>query len=49
MQIGTIVKYLADNDLGIIVDKDEFGAYRVKWNDGCEDWHIQSELEVVCE
>ena len=49
MKIGTIVKYLADNDLGIIIDKDKDGEYRVKWNDGCDGWYILSELEIICE
>jgi len=51
MKIGTIVKYLADNDLGIIVDKDEFGEYYIKWNSGEDGWFspLDCELEVICE
>jgi hypothetical protein len=48
MRIGSLVKYLADNDLGIIIDKDEFGEYHIRWNSGEDGWYIPSELEVIC-
>jgi len=48
MRIGSLVKYLADNDLGIIIDKDEFGEYHIRWNSGEDGWYVPSELEVLC-
>ena len=52
MRIGTVVKYYADGDLGIITGiNTEWGEYRVKWvvlSDG-DGWYISSELEVICE
>ena len=49
MQVGSLVKYHADNDLGIIIDKDEdFGEYYVKWNSGEDGWYMPYFLEVIC-
>jgi uncharacterized protein YodC (DUF2158 family) len=48
MQVGTIVRYRNDGDLGIVKDIDATGMYYVKWSDGKEDWHLRSEMEIVC-
>ena len=49
MQVGDLVKYISDNDLGIIIDKTKSGKYRVKWNDDCDGWYNGRVLEVICE
>ena len=48
--IGSLVMYCDDGDLGIITDTDPCnGMCRIQWNDGKNGWHLQSELEVLCE
>ena len=53
MQVGTIVKWITANDLGIIIDKEEdFGEYCVKWVAGScsgeDGWYMPYCLEVIC-
>ena len=48
MQVGSLVRYRNDDDLGIVTEIDATGMYHIKWSDGKEGWHLQSELEVIC-
>ena len=58
MQVGSLVKYIANNDkiywkpegdaIGIIISGGKGDTqYCVKWNDGRDGWYIRSELEVL--
>ena len=50
MRIGSLVKYLDDGDLGIILDIDPcFDQFWIHWlsADG-KGWQCRSELEVIC-
>jgi hypothetical protein len=51
MRVGSLVKYLYDGDLGIILDTDPpTDQFWILWlsADG-KGWQLRSELEVVCE
>ena len=48
MQVGSLVRYRNDADLGIVTEIDATGMYHIKWSDGKEGWHLQSEMEVIC-
>jgi hypothetical protein len=50
MEVGDLVRYIDDGDVGIIIDidPDNYGEYHVKWGDGCEGWHRTSDMEVIC-
>tara|TARA_B100000287_G_scaffold303825_1_gene286979 strand:+ start:317 stop:484 length:168 start_codon:yes stop_codon:yes gene_type:complete len=54
MQIGSLVRYLEDGDLGIVValgvedDSDNAVWFQVRWGDGTDDWHQLKEVEVLC-
>ena len=48
MNIGDLVRYNEDGDIGIILEVDvDFDFYRVHWSDGEEDFHLESEMEVI--
>ena len=51
MRIGSLVMYLNDGDLGIIVEVDPCnGMLRVHWFSAWGyGWQLESELELVCE
>ena len=50
MKVGDLVRYNDDGDIGIILEVDvDFDYYRVHWSDGCEDFHLESEMEVLDE
>ena len=51
MQVGDLVRYNDDGDIGIIIeiDPDMYCEYLIKWGDGCEGWHLSSEYEVIHE
>ena len=51
MRIGSLVKYLDDGDLGIIIDIDPCsGQFRVHWLSAWGyGWQLRSELELVCD
>ena len=51
MRVGSLVKYLDDGDLGIIIDIDPCSNqfwihWFFAWGYG---WQLRSELELVCE
>jgi hypothetical protein len=55
MQIGDLVKYIASNDIGIILDKEyecyQEDTYKVYWfadDDWNDDWWDGSDLEALC-
>ena len=50
MQVGDLVGY-EDGDIGIIImiAKKPLGDYYIQWGDGCDGWHLLSELEVIDE
>ena len=49
LQVGDLVKYISDNDVGIIIDKTKSGKYRVKWiDDDCDGWYNGRVLEAIC-
>ena len=50
IEIGSIVRYKHDGDIGLIiriVDDPMYPLYWVKWGDGCEGDHLDFELEVI--
>ena len=49
MQVGDLVRYKEDGDIGIIIEYDPamYCKYHVKWGDGCEGWHLSGEMEVI--
>ena len=48
LKVGALVRY-EDGDIGIvIIVDDDFGDYYIQWGDGCCDWHVLGELEVIC-
>jgi hypothetical protein len=49
LKVGDLVRYDADGDIGIVilVNIEVTGDYKVQWSDGCYDWHLESELEVL--
>ena len=52
MQVGDLVRYDGDGDIGIIteVSKNFDGSetdYYVHWYDGTDGYHLESELEVI--
>ena len=51
MRVGSLVMYLNDGDLGIIVEVDPCnGMLRVHWFSAWGyGWQLGSELELVCE
>ena len=51
MRVGSLVKYLDDGDLGIIIDIDPCsGQFWIHWFSACgKGWQLRSELELVCE
>ena len=52
MQIGDLVRYNEDGDIGIIIeiDPEMHCEYLIKWGDGCQGWHLWSEfVEVIDE
>ena len=51
MQVGDLVKYHHDGDIGIITEVNESSCdpYFVQWASGEEGYHIASELEVIDE
>ena len=46
--IGTIVRYRNDGDIGIVKNIDATGMCLIDWSDGCMGWHLQSEMEIIC-
>jgi len=51
MQVGDLVGY-EDGDIGIIImiGKGEQPDHcYIQWSDGCNGWHLLSELEVINE
>ena len=56
MDIGDLVKYIASNEIGIIIDKEyecyQEDTYRVYWltdEEPVDDWWDGSDLEVISE
>ena len=51
MRVGSLVMYLCDGDLGIILDIDPCtGMLWIHWLSACgKGWQLRSELEVLCE
>jgi len=49
MQIGSLVRYKDDGDLGIIIDINLRGDCRVKWSDGVDGYFCPTTMEVICE
>jgi len=49
MQVGDLVKYHYNGDIGLITEVDSDGEFYVQWADGKEGYHIESELEVINE
>ena len=49
LKVGDFVMYEADGDIGIVilVNIDNDCDYKIQWSDGCYDWHLLSELEVL--
>ena len=50
IEIGTLVEYKADGDIGLITEIIEdpmCHIYRVKWGDGTEGDHLPHEFEVL--
>ena len=50
IEVGTLVKYYEDGDLGIvtkIIEDPMYPLYWIKWNDGTEGDHLDFELEVI--
>tara|TARA_Y100000022_G_C12913100_1_gene223713 strand:- start:105 stop:266 length:162 start_codon:yes stop_codon:yes gene_type:complete len=51
LEVGTLVKYNADGDIGLITEIIEDAVlchiYRVKWGDGTEGDHLPHEFEVL--
>ena len=50
LKIGDLVRYKDDGDIGIVimVARKPLGDYYIQWGDGCDGWHLLSELEVLC-
>jgi len=49
MEVGDLVIYRNDGDIGVIMDCDRTGMAYVHWTNDMEGWHIASELEVINE
>ena len=47
MNVGDLVRYRHDGDIGIITEVDNDGEFYVQWADGTEGYHIESEMEVL--
>ena len=53
IDIGTLVKYHYDDDIGIVTDflRDDEDLvndyYYVRWSDGTDGYHLASEFEVI--
>ena len=50
LEVGTLVKYNADGDIGLIteiIEDSMWHIYRVKWGDGTEGDHLPHEFEVL--
>jgi len=50
MKIGTLVKHIEYEYVGIIVDRDDISSqYWIYWGDKNDyDWYTDCELEVLC-
>ena len=49
MQVGDLVRYKDDGDIGIITEVYmPHGEFYVQWADGTEGYHVESEMEVLC-
>ncbi len=48
MQVGTLVRHIEYDYIGIVINKDEHNYY-IHWtdDDGCE-WYSECELEALC-
>ena len=47
MQVGDLVRYRDDGDIGIITEVDCAGMAYILWASDFEGWHIASEVEVL--
>ena len=48
MEVGDLVRYPDDGDIGIVIGWDNVDCdYYVQWSDGRNGWHLESELEVI--
>ena len=48
MNVGDLVRYRHDGDIGIITEVCmRNGEFYVQWADGTEGYHIESEMEVL--
>jgi len=48
MKIGDLVKYHYDGDIGwVTVVHETDGSVWIEWADGCNGWHLESEMEVI--
>ena len=50
MKVGDLVGY-EDGDIGIVIEVEGWTAAHlfIQWSDGCDGWHLRSELEVIDE
>ena len=49
MEVGDLVRYRDDGDIGIITEVDCAGMAYILWASDCEGWHLASEMEVIDE
>ena len=53
MQVGDLVRFDWDGEIGVVIKVDndfEYGMmYRVSFADGSVEWCLEDDLEVVCE
>ena len=49
MEVGDLVRYNKDGDIGIVIEikRDNYAEYLIKWGDGCQGYHLESEVEVL--
>ncbi len=51
MKVGDLVRHRFDGDLGVIIEdqEDEDGIYRVRFNNGTDDYCDNEDVEVISE
>tara|TARA_R110000851_G_scaffold217047_1_gene369937 strand:- start:955 stop:1098 length:144 start_codon:yes stop_codon:yes gene_type:complete len=47
VEVGDLVRYRDDGDIGIIMEVDCTGMAYILWVNDFEGWHIASEMEVL--
>ena len=47
MEVGDLVRYRDDGDIGIITEVDCAGMAYILWASDFEGWHLAGEMEVI--